>query len=207
MGTFLALSAVVGKTKDDVANSLKHYAESVGGGLQKRNDINSDIPNCCIIEEASGNTSVLYPCNYFEWDNSSEFISKELNAAVFSFHIHDGDLWMYILYHNGKTVDQFNPIPDCWDGNISDEEIAEWKGNAQTIAAYMPSIKISDIDKYLVRWDLETRMKAYPQDEFAQEDWQMVDFMDKLKLPYPLDEKGNHKGDTYKLWTRELKLV
>jgi hypothetical protein len=158
MGNFLALSSVIGKTKDEVIASLANYAKSVGGGLEREGIVGSDIINywnSCIIEEANGNTSILYPDSFTEWDDSSKFISKELNATVFSFHIHDGDLWMYILFHNGLIVDQFNPIPDYWDDNLSQEEIDSWKGNAQTIVKFIPSIKSSDIDRYLVRWDLD----------------------------------------------------
>jgi hypothetical protein len=209
MGTFLALSSVIRKTKNEVVNGLTNYAKSVGGGLQREENINSETPNCCIVEEANGNTSVLYPDGYSEWDNSSEFLSRELNAKVFSFHIHDGDLWMYILYNRGQVIDQFNPIPDYWDDNISEEEIDSWKGDAQTITNTFPFIKTSDIDKYLVRWDLdeEEPSKAYSTDEFTKEDWQLVDFMAKLKLPYPLDDNGNPKGETYKFWTSQLKLT
>lgn len=209
MGTFLALSSVIGKTKSEVINSLTNYAKSVGGGLQQVENINSDTPNCCIVEEANGNTSVFYPDGYLEWDNTSEFLSKELAAKVFSFHIHDGDLWMYILYHSGKIIDQFNPIPDYWDDNLSEEEINSWKGNAQIIANAFPSLKTSDIDQYLIRWNIdeEEEAKAYPTDEFTKEDWQLVDFMTKLKLPYPVDDNGNPKGETFKLWTSQLKLL
>ncbi|MBX2924362.1 MAG: hypothetical protein KF746_19325 [Chitinophagaceae bacterium] len=114
-----------------------------------------------------------------------------------------------VLYKDGEVIDQFNPIPDYWDANISDEEIGSWKGNAKTIAELFPFIKTSDIDKYLVRWDLEEEepSKAYSTDEFTKEDWQLVDFMTKLKLPYPIDDNGNPKGQTYKLWTSQLKLV
>jgi hypothetical protein len=208
MGNFLAISAVIGKTKIEVVNSLTNYAKSVDGGLQQEDNIDSNTKNCFIVGEANGNTSILYPDGYLEWDNSSEFISKGLNATVFSFHIHDGDLWMYVLYHNGQLVDQFNPIPDYWDDNFSEVEIASWKGNAQTIANHIAYIKVGDIDKYLVRWDLEEEgtSKAYPTDEFVKEEWQLVDFMNKLKLPYPLDDNGNPKGQTYKLWTKQLKL-
>lgn len=209
MGTFLSISAVVGKSKDEVVNSLANYANAVGGGLRREDGIDSETPNGCIIEEANGNTSVFYPDDFLEWDDSSVFISKELNAAVFSFHIHDGDLWMYILYHNGEAVDQFNPIPDYWDENLPKEEIAKWKGNAKTIIKRIPHLKTSDIEKYLVRWNLDDddQPKAYPTDEFVQEDWQLIDFMNKLKLPYPLDDDGNPKGETYKLWARRLELV
>lgn len=209
MGNFLALSAVISKTQNEVVNGLTNYAKFVDGGLQQESNINSDTDNCCIVEEANGNTSVFYSDSYLEWDDSSKFISTELNATVFSFHIHDGDLWMYVLYHNGQIVDQFNPIPDYWNNNISDEEINSWKGNALTITKYVPYIKTNDIDKYLVRWNIdeEEPAKAYPTDEFAKEEWQLVDFMNKLKLPYPIDDKGNPKGQTYKLWTKQLKLV
>jgi hypothetical protein len=74
-------------------------------------------------DEENGNVSVFYPNGFVEWDESSAYISKELKTTVFSFHIHDGDFWMYILYNNGQIIDQFNPIPDYWDENISDEEM------------------------------------------------------------------------------------
>lgn len=208
MGIFLALSGVIGKTQQEVLNSLTNYAKGVNGGVQKEENINSNNDNCCIIEEANGNTSVFYPDGYLEWDDSSEFISIELNATVFSLHIHDGDLWMYLLYNNGKIVDQFNPVPAYWDDNLSEEEIESWKGSATTLAKYVNYIQPSEIVNYLVRWDLdeEESSKAYPTDEFAKEEWQLIDFMNKIKLPYPLDDSGNPKGQTYKFWTDKLKL-
>jgi len=203
---FLSMSGVIGKTKSEVAASLSNYANSVGGGLQKENlPVNDD--KCCIIEEANGNTTIFYPYAYLEWDSSSEFISKDLVAPVFSFHIHDGDLWMYILFVNGTLVDQFNPVPDYWDDNLSEEELESWKGEPAIINTYVKNIKTTDIEKYLVRWDLETEeiIKAYPSDEYPQEDWQLLDFMKKLGLPYPLDGNGNPKDETYKLWTKDIR--
>jgi hypothetical protein len=207
MGMFLSLTSVIGKTQNEVVNSLTNYARSVGGGLEKES-LPIDNDNCCVIEEAYGNTTIFNPYAYLEWDKSSEFISKDLNAPVFSFHIHDGDLWMYVLFVSGHTVDQFNPIPDYWNENTSDDEIESWKGNAATVVKYLRNIKQEDIEKYLVRWDLdaEENEKAYPNDEFTTEDWQLLDFMKKIKLPYPLDDNGNPKGQVYKLWTKELKI-
>ena len=209
MGMFLALSGVIGKTHKEVLASLTNYANSVNGGLQQEDNINSDNDNCCIVEEADGNTTIVYPDGYLEWDDSSAFISGELNAVVFSMHIHDGDFWMYKLYSNGQIVDQFNPIPDYWEDNIGDAEIESWRGNAATVAKHVSYINPIDIAYYLVRWDLdeEEPSKAYPTDVYSKEDWQLVDFMDKLKLPYPLDDNGDSKGLTYKLWTKQLKLA
>ena len=207
MGNFLALSGVIGKTEAEVLTSLKNYASSVEGGIIPDNTMDPENDNCCILEEANGNTTIFYPYGYLEWDASSEFISKELNAPVFSFHIHDGDLWMYILYYNGQVVDQFNPIPDYWDEDISEDEIESWNGNASAIAKYIPYINTKDIENYLVSWDLdeEESSKAYPTDEYGKEEWQLVDFMSKLKLPYPIDNDGKPKGRTYKYWTNQLR--
>ncbi|MBK7443272.1 MAG: hypothetical protein WBP43_05985 [Chitinophagales bacterium] len=207
MGMFLSLSSVIGKTQNEVCASLTNYAKSVNGGLQQEN-LTTDNDNCCVIEEGNNNVTVFYPNGYLEWDNSSKFISKELKTSVFSFHIHDGDLWMYVLYSDGEIVDQFNPIPDYWDNDISDEEIESWKGNAFEIAKYIPGLNSKEIENYITRWDLdsEENNKAYPDDEFTNEDWQLLDFMKKLKLPYPLDDNFQPKGQVYKLWTKELPL-
>jgi hypothetical protein len=208
MGNFLALSAVIGKAQNEVVTSLSNYAASVGGGMLAENALRADHENCCVIEEADGNTTISYPDGYAEWDASSEFISRELNATVFSFHIHDGDFWMYVMYNNGKVVDQFNPVPDYWDDDLPKKELERWKGNAFAIAQYLPFVKPKDIKNYLVKWNLddEETSKAYPTDDYAREDWQLLDFMARLKLPYPLDEDGNAKGQTYKIWTTQLQL-
>jgi len=52
-----------------------------------------------------------------------------------------------------------------------------------------------------VRWDLDEPepLKAYPDDEFsAGEDWQLVDFMRKLGLVYPVSDDGELSGITYR---------
>ena len=210
MGMFLALAGIIGKSQNEVIASLTNYANSVGGGVQEDNTIDSDNDNCCIVQEANGNTTIFFPNYFLEWDAASEFISRELNATVFSLHIHDGDLWMYVLYNNGKVVDQFNPIPDYWDENISDEEIESWKGNASIVTNYVSYVKTEEIENYLIRWDLDDDEdddeKAYQTDEFTNEDWQLLDFMAKLKLPYPFDDNGKSKGQTYKFWTKKLTL-
>jgi len=207
MGTFLSLSGVIGKTQNEVVTSLTNYAKSVNGGLEPDNQLTANDDNCCTIQEVNGNTTIFNPSAYLEWDKSSEFISKELKAPVFSFHIHDGDLWMYVLYYDGEIVDQFNPIPDYWE-KISKEEIENWKGNASIVAKFVSTVNIKDIEKYLVRWDLDAEEigKSYPEDEYTKGDWQLLDFMKKIGLTYPFDDKGNPKGQVYKLWTKELRL-
>ena len=89
---------------------------------------------------------------------------------------------------------------------MSTEEIDEQKGNPKLISELMPNVKIEDIDKYLVRWNLEEdEYKAYPEDEFENIDWQVVDFMKKVRLEYPIDDSDKPKGKVFMLWTKELK--
>lgn len=208
MGMFLSLSGVIGKTNKEVVDSLAKYASSLEGGLQAEN-LTTDDENCCVITEVNSNTTILYPDSYLEWDNSSQFISNDLNAPVFSFHIHDGDFWMYTLYYKGSIVDQFNPMPDYWDENISAEEMESWKGNASVVSNYVPGVNGKDIEKYLVYWteEYDETSKAYDSDEYGREDWQLLDFMKKVQLPYPLDDDWKPRGDTYKLWTKDLRLT
>lgn len=202
MGIFLSLTGVIGKTQNEVSNGLAAYAASKDGGLEKK-VLRPDDSHCCVIEEAAGNTTVLYPDAYLEWDESSRFLSQELKASVFSFHIHDGDWWSYFLFADGEVVDRFNPVPDYWE-DLAEEEMDAWKGDAAVVANHSGIVK-ADVENYLVRWNPETtETKAYPGDEFEQTDWQLLDFMKKLRLPYPLDEQGRPTGQTYKLWTNEL---
>jgi hypothetical protein len=206
MGMFLSATGIIGKTQTEVASSLNNYAKSAGGGAEQ-GMLTMDDDNCCVIEESNGNCTILYPYGYLEWDKSSEFISRELGVPAFSFHIHDGDLWMYILYVNGDEIDQFNPIPDYWEDGIEENEIEYWKGNAKLVSSYL-NIDPKKIENYLHRWDLdeEEPSKAYPDDLYNNEDWQLLDFMRKISLPYPLDDNNKPKGQTYKLWTNQLRL-
>jgi hypothetical protein len=56
--------------------------------------------------------TIVYPSSFMDWDAVSAFLSITLRTAVLSMHIHDGDLWMYAIYVDGKDVDRFNPIPE-----------------------------------------------------------------------------------------------
>ncbi len=76
MGMFLSLTSVIGKTQIEVENSLANYARSTGGGLEKA-ALSIENDNCCVIKEANNNTTIFNPYAYVEWDQSSEFISRD----------------------------------------------------------------------------------------------------------------------------------
>ena len=202
MGLFLSMSGVVGGKEDSVVNALRNYAEVKDGSLQEAK-LTTEDEGCLITSEGTGGVTVFYPSDFFEWDSAAEYLSHQIRKPVFSFHIHDGDLWMYLLYENGKIIDQFNPVPDYWQ-ELDDEERRSWQGSATTVAQRVPGLEPDQIARYLVQWGDEVfesaeRKKAYPADEFFRgDDWQLVDFMCKLGLEYPLDDKGAVHGHTYR---------
>ncbi len=199
MGLFLALAGVIDASESEVAAALADYTNTKNGSFQAETRSTED-DDTLVVHGDNGNTCLLFPSNFFDWDDVSKALSLFLKKAVFSLHIHDGDLWMYVLYRDGIQVDGFNPIPDYWDEEISDEERASFKGNAAIVSQYVSSVRSEDIEKYLVVWDLDADEpgKAYAHDEYPYGlDWQMLDFMKKLRLPYPMDSRGHPLGQTF----------
>ena len=190
MGLFLSLASIVGRGQTAVVTALQDFAMQAGATCRPATHPQAS-GELCVLQEEQGNTTLFFADPYSDTaDNAAEFLSRRLAAPVFALHIHDGDLWMYVLYYKGAVVDQFNPIPDYWDADLSDQELANWRGAATTVATYVPAVQAADIENYLVRWDVadEHSPKAYPTDEYAREAWQLLDFMKHLQLPYPLVE-------------------
>ena len=188
MGLFLSLSSVVNKTSEQVIESLSKFAPTHGDALAHSTDT--------VAVSGNGSTTIMYPCFYDNWDNASKFLSRELQATVFSFHIHDGDLWMFILYNCGEQVTQFNPLPDYWS-DISASEREHWLGSVKDVSNLFAGVEPALIEKYFLPWTEENEgQKAYTTDTYAYGDcWQLRDFMTKLGLPFPIDEAGNAKGE------------
>src|SRR5262249_31056779 len=150
--------------------------------------------NIAVIAEQGTKTTILYPPEFMAWDDLSQHLSRELKVPVFSFHIHDGDLWMFVLFANGEQVAQFNPLPDYWDDGMDPAEKESWLGDADTVSQYVAGVQPDAIKNYFVEWTdevLNSNRKAYPDDEFAYGvDWQLVDFMRRLGLKYPIASDG-----------------
>ena len=198
MGLFLALNGIIGKSQEEVIPHLTNFSKQNSGDCVP--EIGStDNGDIAVVLESSGNTSLLLPHNFMHWDDLAKYLSEKLNCPVFSFHIHDDDLWMYVLYESGDEIDHFNPIPDYWSDDLSEEEINFWMGQPDKISKII-GIEPDLISDYFQRWDLEQdEGKAYDNDEFEYCDaWQMCDFMKRIGLFYPMDENGNISGNTYK---------
>jgi len=199
MGLFIALSGVIGADLTEVAAALSDLVANQDG-IFRAEDRSPEDDDTLVLAGSSGNTSMLFPHNDFSWEDTSRALSQALKKAVFSFHIHDGDLWMYTLYQNGTKVDAFNPIPGYWDEDISDADREANKGNADVVCSCVPGLQRQQIEKYLVTWDLDDGdpPKAYADDEFSYgTDWQLIDFIKKLGLVYPIGDSAEPLGTTF----------
>ncbi len=201
MGLFLALSGIGGSSADEVKRCMQSMAVETGRTFEPAGTDVDELDIMVISEAAGGRVSVLYPSGLMEWDEVSQELSKRLGKPVFSFHIHDGDFWMYRLFANGEEVDCFNPVPEYW-GEVNEQERARWSGNALRVAEHWPKVEKEDVRNYLIHWELADLAgaggKAYPDDEYRiGSDWQLCDFMRRLGLVYPIDEKGARRGEKF----------
>lgn len=204
MGLFLSASGVLSPDGKAVRNAIASYVTSTGGTFEPRAGTTNDR-NIGVMQSTKSTTTVLYPDGFTRWDDLSKFLSLELKKPVFSFHIHDGDLWMFVAFADGKEVAWFNPIPDYWE-QIDDAERHRWTGNAQLVASLVPGLAAASIERYFVPWTenaLAADQKSYDDDEFAiGVDWQLTDFMRRLGFAYPLDDSGTPTGETFYLKIR-----
>lgn len=194
MGLFLQV-AIIPECKEAEAKTLvKTVAEKYSRALRNsettdaiKYDIMDLCPDECTYKEFANGVSILMNDGCIGYGDLAGAISKEYGKAVLLLYIYDGDYWAYELYDNGEEIDQFDPIPDYF-GDVSEEAIQKFKGNADIIAKYF-SVDKADIEKYLIFWSDTSDEKAYEDDEFAYSDWQMADFMRKLGYPYKFDEE------------------
>ncbi|MGB7156713.1 MAG: hypothetical protein WBD40_01525 [Tepidisphaeraceae bacterium] len=149
MGLFLAMSGLKGVSRARLEESLAAYARDNGMSFSPTSADPSNVDVLTIRSERLAHT-VLYPGHFMEWDAVSAFLSIALRTTVVSMHIHDGDLWMYVLYVDGKVVDRFNPDPEYW-GELSDEERESWSGNAELFASHWDGLHAADVSRYVPR--------------------------------------------------------
>ena len=209
MGQFLMMSGVAQADQGQVENALGNFATQRSGILTPLTaDETMDENELLLIAESEqGNATVFYPASFGSWDDASQYLSATLQKSVFSLHVHDSDLWMYILFVNGQEVDRFNPVPDYWE-ELPEKELDSWAGDAVLVSQYWPNVNAEQVANYMVRWELdddeEYGAKAFPEDEYGVgEDWQIVDFMAKVSLVFPMDGQGNQFGTKYRFKVKE----
>jgi hypothetical protein len=156
--------------------------------------------NLLFGRSANGTITIIYPKGFDDCDEASQRLSTALNGAAFSFKIDNGDSWWaYKLYVNGVEVDRFSP----WERYFAEEELDKsgklYQGNPQVVVGNWRSAVVGDIERYYgFRSAKDCSRKAYPTDQFSQcDEWQIVDFMKKLGLTYPVDSEGRAQGEEY----------
>jgi hypothetical protein len=200
MGLFLAMSGVANATQAAVEDALRAYATERGGTLEAVGT-SADLSEALLIAESGNHVTVMYPSDFLQWDDASQVLSRALGTSVVSLHIHDEDLWMYVLFSKGEQVDQFNPIPNYWQRTMPKSEKQLWAGNAAVVAQYWPDVVPESMVNYLCEWDLNEgdSDNAYADDQFPyNECWQMTDFMHRLGLVYPIEDEGTTKASTFR---------
>lgn len=192
MGLFLAMSAVVGGTPSEIERVLYTFVAERNGAFTRANGDLPDDERAWQLQSAAG-TTFVYPDGFCDWDAASASLSRDLKKPVFSLHIHDGDLWMFVLFVNGDEVAKFNPMPDYW-AELPAHERAAWLPNPREIAKHVPGVSPEKIAPYLREWPDDESLhgqKAQPDDEFEYGlDWQVVDFMRQLGFKFPEPDQG-----------------
>lgn len=204
MGLFLSASGVVSPNGDEVREAISAYVASAGGTFELREGTPNDR-NIGVLQSSGSTTTVLYPDGFSDWDDLSRHLSVELNTPVFSFHIHDGDLWMFVAFDKGTEVAWFNPIPDYWE-SVDDAERSRWSGDAESVTSLIPELEADAVERYFTSWTeklVSSEQKAYADDEFPiGVDWQLTDFMRRLGFIYPVNDTGAPTGETFYLKIR-----
>ena len=97
MGVFLGGSAVANAPLEQVRSALDTLAAR--GPVR---DLDEGLGTLSVSDtafaELNGNATVVYPDGFVEWDEASKCLSESLRQPTLSFHIHDGDLWMFVVY-------------------------------------------------------------------------------------------------------------
>lgn len=198
MGLFLQAAIMPGCKETDARAAVEAVARKYScsfdelekGDAAEDDMIISDLipEECQYIENANG-VSILFNEGCIGYDSLAKAVSRESGKAVLLLYIYDGDYWGYWLYDKGELLDEFNPMPDYFE-DLPEEKLQKVRGDADIIADCFQVGKAS-VEKYLVRWSEETMdEKAYEDDEFGYEDWQMADFMRKLGYPYQFGEES-----------------
>ncbi len=211
MGLFLTLSGVIGADESSVAGTIGSFVSTWEGTFEPMTGTTDDR-HVTVISGSHGNCTIFYPNDFMGSEELSQHLSQQRQTPVFSFHIHDGDLWTFQLFDKGNLVTRFNPIPDYWD-ELGPAERRSWSGDADAISACIPSVPADSIRNYFVEWTDEylnrafvDRAKAYPDDNCVYGDeWQLTDFMRRLGLEYPVLD-GTIIGRTYRLRIRRARL-
>ncbi len=119
MGEFMAMSGIAGADLQSVADALRDYANTHGGSMEQCPATEETGELLVVSAGQPGRVTVVYPDSFTGLGRRLDVPVEIAAQPVFSFHIHDGDMWIYVLHSGGLEVDQFNPIPQYWSEELS----------------------------------------------------------------------------------------
>ncbi|NLE60076.1 MAG: hypothetical protein GX616_17120 [Planctomycetes bacterium] len=189
MGLFLSMLACRSDSQDRVCEAIVDVIGRRGTpllGKQKVDRITGEEDKYAVTLAENGWVQVFMPET--PDPELAQEISRLLGAPVFQFHIHDGDLWMYELFSNGKQQDRFCQIPDYW-ADVDDSEKSSWQGNPSVLSSLFNVPERLLRPYFVFTQELDTaglQEKAFPDDRFPiGSEWAMTDFQRKLAIRYP----------------------
>lgn len=176
MGLFLNIAIVKGRGVFPVKKYLRLIAgESNNFGIE---------PGKCIIKPAAKGTLVQFNGNTDGYKELAAALSLQSKGEVLFCYIYDDDFWGYYLYNNGEEIGYFCPIPDYF-GDIDKEEALSMSAGDAEMLSYIFDIPVERICNYFCIWtDLNNGKKAYPDDKYGYEAWQIADFIEALGFPF-----------------------
>jgi hypothetical protein len=128
----------------------------------------------------------------WEWKERREaqlLVSQRLCCPGFLIFVYDGDYWGYEFFDRGKVFDHFVQESESQPIWFPGEDC---RGNAGVLAEHLPSIRIEDIEPYLMQmhdWVMPKDMNvpARPGDEFRRfDECAVLDFLRMLGVPVQL---------------------
>ena len=141
------------------------------------------VPEECRYQEFAAGTAVWCNEGCIGYEELALALSANLAGPALLLYIYDDDFWGYYLCADGRTVDQFCPLPSYF-ADVSEAERRRFSGDAKAVARCF-GVEPERVRRYLLPWDEEPDGYAYEGDEFtAGDSWQMADFLDALGFDY-----------------------
>lgn len=154
----------------------------------------TDGDDVALFKCPSGSTVAFADTILTDSEGIAQALSASLTSPVILLFYAEDVVWGYNLFNGGEEVDLYSSRPNYWEEQLPGD-YARQEGNASAVAAVWPDVDADSITAYLTDKEKVSEKqgseKAYPDDEHEIWDgWQLIDFMRKLGLSLPFDDKG-----------------
>ena len=167
MGVFWHVAVLKKQNQVDVQEVLNELAAG-------ENEFELELDDNAVCECDAG---IIIGLNDFclAFDGLAKALSEKLEGPVLVCDIYDDDYWDYFLYKEGRELDKFMTVPDCFE-ELSEEEWERWRGNAALLAQEFGCSEEA-VSKYLRFWN--------DDEEGGWDAWEVVDFLEAVGFKLP----------------------